>query len=160
MTSEIFQRLVFDGRGAGLLDAGRLRHGRNGFHPCKKCRQHFDEEPDGLLHRYRRIHLSSASAFCWAKTYWASSVSRALIFSQTTQTLTGRISYSTWCSAPRPRPSFPAQWQNAQSSFPTAFTPVLSPLWYTPSKHTGSGAAAGFRSSASMILQAPAPSTW
>ena len=48
----------------------------------------------------------------------------------------------------------------AQSSFPTAFTPVLSPLWYTPSKHTGSGAVAGFRSSASMILQAPAPSTW
>ena len=69
-------------------------------------------------------------------------------------------SYSTLCSAPRPRPSFPAQWQNAQSSFPTAFTPVLSPLWYTPSKHTGSGAVAGFRSSASMILQAPAPSTW
>ena len=79
MTSEIFS--VWFLMGAALvfwMQAG-FAMVETGFTRAKKCRQHFDEEPDGLLHRYRRIHSHRLQHFCWAKTYWASSVSRALI---------------------------------------------------------------------------------
>ena len=66
----------------------------------------------------------------------ASSVSRALIFSPTTQTLTGRISYSTLCSAPPPQPSFPAQWQSAPKFLSYCiYSGVISALVYPIEAH-------------------------
>lgn len=74
--------------------------------------------------------------------------------------LTGQTSYSTLCSVQQPLPSYPVQWQNVQSSFPTVCTPESFPQSFIRSKHTGHGAAAGFPRSASTISQVPTASTW
>ena len=60
----------------------------------------------------------------------------------------------------KPLPSYPVQWQNVQSSFPTVCTPESFPQSFIRSKHTGHGAAAGFPRSASTISQVPTASTW
>ena len=50
------RRLVFDGRRAGVLDAGRICHGGGRLYPRQKHRQYPDEKPDGFLHRLRRVY--------------------------------------------------------------------------------------------------------
>ena len=90
----------------------------------------------------------------------ASSGNPDLTFLPIMQILTGQTSYSTLCSVQQPLPSYPVQWQNVQSSFPTVYTPESFPQSFIRLKHTGHGAAAGFPRSASMISQVPTASTW
>ena len=56
-------------------------------------------------------------------------------------TLTGPISFSSWCSAPRRRPSSPAQWRSAPNFWHTVSTPALSAPLSTPLKPAGCGTA-------------------
>ena len=63
----------------------------NRFYQSKECRQHFDEEPDGLLYWYRNVYPDRFFIICWEKMFLVLSENRDLISLPVMQILIFRI---------------------------------------------------------------------
>ena len=65
-----FWRLVFNRRGAGILDAGWFCDGGGRLYQSQEYRKHSDEESDGFLHRYSSFHFNRFWASAWRGHGW------------------------------------------------------------------------------------------